>query len=191
MPHLSADQLAGYIDHALEAAERATVESHLEICDACRADMLSAKRITQEHAPPRRSRLAFYGVVGTAAAAALILVVGRSGPPESPGTPQLREATAPPAAERGIAPLHPASGDTLAADSVVLAWRPLEPDAEYRLTLSTPDGTILWSSETGDTTVAVPDSVFREAGPVFWYVDALRSTGRAATTGVREFVIVR
>lgn len=191
MPHLSADQLAGYIDHALEAGERATVESHLEICDVCRGDMLSARSIAQEHSPPRRRHLAFYGIVGAAAAAALILVVGRSGPPESSSTPQMRDAPAPPAADRGIVPVRPASGDTLAADDVVLAWRQLEPEAEYRLTLSAPNGTILWSTETSDTTVTVPDSVFRGPGTVFWYVDALRSTGRAATTGVSEFVIVR
>jgi hypothetical protein len=59
------------------------------------------------------------------------------------------------------------------------------------LSLLTENGDPVWTSETGDTTVALPDSVRLQASQAyFWRVEAI-GNGIAATTGVHRLQIPR
>jgi anti-sigma factor RsiW len=51
--HLSAEQVAAYIDGALSHAERARVEGHLVRCHACLAELLDLLRDIRRWGPQR------------------------------------------------------------------------------------------------------------------------------------------
>jgi anti-sigma factor RsiW len=51
--HLSAEQVAAYIDGALSHAERARVEGHLVRCHACLAELIDLLRDIRRWGPQR------------------------------------------------------------------------------------------------------------------------------------------
>ena len=84
--------------------------------------------------------------------------------------------------------LSPVEGDLVPADSVAFVWRSVEPEALYRFTVTDRNGDELWSSSIADTmaTLTLTEGL-RRGGEYFWYVDALLSEGRSATTGIQRF----
>ena len=120
----------------------------------------------------------------TAAAAAVLIAVGpvlssrRTSTPVTRDTPEMSGISA-------FAPL----GDAV-EQPVRFTWS-RSPDAvSYTITLSTPDGTKLWSAVVADTTVVTPSNI--ELAPwqdYVWFVDAAFSDGTSRSTGLREFRI--
>jgi hypothetical protein len=60
----------------------------------------------------------------------------------------------------------------------------------YRIVVSNEEGTPVWSADTRDTVMTLPDSVTLErGGSYFWQVDAVQA-GVTATTRLQRFTIV-
>lgn len=180
--HLEDGQTAAYVDRRLEATDLARVEAHLAACLECRHEVIEVRRLLRR----RTRRWSWVGVAGVGIAAALLLVLSRSGDQGSPGQPPLRGGES----EDRDAPvaLAPGPNAPIAPDSVQFAWRGAAAAVSYRLTLTDEQGDLLWSTQTTDTTVALPGSVPLTNGRAYyWYVDALLPDARSTTTGAHEF----
>ena len=176
-------ELAAYLDRRLAERDRERVESHLAGCSDCRDELLQTRQLLRTNRRPRR--LLIGSIV--AAAAALILVVRFTGDPLSPaGTaPLLRTAPA-----TGAMVAYGPIGET-SSSSPAFVWAAQSGASTYRLTLTTGDGTTLWSVSAADTVAALPASVRLRSGERYlWVVDALLDDGSALSTGLREFRVV-
>lgn len=189
--HLSAAQVAAYLDRVLPAVERERVAAHLVWCSECRGEVRVVARALR-----RRAHWTRWYVVGPAVAAAAATVVMVVGPPlrrSAPAEPTVRTAPAAPA--EGIPRLPavaPPAEATVPPDAVTFVWHAAGRDAHYRLTLTEPDGRLAWTNETSDTTLQVPRSIALARGRTYyWYVDALLPDGRSGSTGVRRLHIAR
>lgn len=186
--HVESALIAAYLDHELKETERERVERHLADCRTCRDELAEVLRLVE---PRERSRSAGWWVAGGAAVAAILAAVLLVQPGDSPDTsPVFRAGEAQERAEEapGIEVLAPPENAVLAPDSLGFAWREVEPGALYRFTLADAQGDVVWTDTTGETTVRVPPEVGIDRDrDYYWYVDALLSEGRSATSGIRRF----
>jgi len=201
-PHLTEEDLAGFLSDDLSAEERLRAEEHLDGCDACRAEAIAVSRLeaTVPSAPAgadsprhtgasvRRSRWRVpAGVVGLLAAAGLAAVLLWPGDPRIHGLPD-EERFGHEAIQR-LETHFPAGGAVLPRDSVAFSWADTGAD-EYRLTISAADGALLWSQTAGDTVVVPPATLDLPAGEtLYWYVVAL-DVGIAARSGIQSFQVI-
>lgn len=196
MPHLTDNELAGYLDGDLAPSSRRRIEAHLDACDMCREEAVAVNRLVVEHwekagLEAGRPRLPDWripaGVAGLAAAAVLagLLLVAPDGGPTA----------APPTIERtvteGVATLTvqaPSDGQLVDRGELLFAWSD-HGTASYRITITAEDGGLVWTRTTTDTTAVPPSSLGLEEGHrYFWYVDAM-SAGVVARTPVHSFRI--
>lgn len=188
--HLSAAQVAAYLDRVLPAVARERVAAHLVACSECRGEVRAVARALR---PRRWTRWYVVGPAVAAAAASVVIAVGPSLRRSVPAEPTVRGAPAAPA--EGIPRLPvvaPPADATVAPDAMTFVWHAAGRDAHYRLTLTEPDGRLAWTNETSDTTLQVPRSIALARGRTYyWYVDALLPDGRSASTGVRRLHTAR
>ena len=181
--HLTAEDVAAFLDRHITAAERAAVEAHLAECRLCRDEVTSVRRLMRT-GPTVRRVLIPAGLAAAAAVAFIALTLGR-GPEPSPDrvrSPTTLEANG------SIVTRLPADGDTISLVKPAMVWSAIAGEPTYRFTLTDASGQPLWTSTTTDTSVTVPPQVILQSRQTyFWYVDAQRANGRAASTGVRRF----
>ena len=128
--------------------------------------------------------------MGLAAAAALALVMLNLSRDPGSAAERLRTpgVTLPAESLSRIAVLSPADGDTIGTGTPAMLWSAVTGEPTYRLTLTDASGQPVWTTTTTDTSVNLsPTVVLQSRTTYFWYVDALRADGRAASTGVRRF----
>ncbi len=179
---MSPEQVAGYLDHALGTVEQAQTEAHLAECSSCRAELLEVARLRR--APPHWRRW-YVTVPAAAAAAVLVLLAVRPGPPE-PGPGTIRAGPSEGIPRFGT--VAPVPDRPVPSDSILFVWHSAGVDANYRITVTDPTGSPVWTDATGDTTGLLPPGIrLTRDQAYFWYVDALLPNGQAATTGPREF----
>src|SRR6266851_8649915 len=85
-PHLEAGLLAAYVDGRAGGSDAARVEAHLAECADCRREVIEVRRL----ASGRTRRWGWPAVAVLAAAAVLLLVVGRPGGPHPPAGSSIR-----------------------------------------------------------------------------------------------------
>ena len=189
--HIAPADIAAYVDRRLASAERERVEAHLADCQECRDEVLAVSRLTRKSLVARRST-AIIPFIGVAAAAVIAVVLMRTPPTGSRLISERMRADTPAlTGELGarIAIHSPEDGNTVATPHPMFIWASVGGPATYRLTVSDQDGAARWTIATSDTSATLPDSVHLDMRTgYFWYVDALRSDGRSATTGARRFV---
>lgn len=192
--HLTATELAGYLDDDLPLAERRAVEEHLDACDDCRAEVVDVARVLDRHADAgtvptgssrRRMPLGLAGLAAAAVLAALLLVR-----PEAPAPPA-------PAAEvervsfEGVDPLAayaPADEAAVSRDALRFAWADRGTES-YRVSLMTEAGSLIWSGTVTDTIVEPPAAIELAPGErFFWFVDAIDG-GVVARTRPHSFIV--
>jgi anti-sigma factor RsiW len=167
-PHVAVHDLAAYVDRTLDAGDRAKVEEHLAWCDECRGELREVGDTLRTYRPARR-RLVWIG--RAAAAAAIILLVAyplsqraiEEDPVhrDVPAVIDRRPDLADPAALPDAAGAH------------FLRWSRVERADRYRITIFDQAGSVVWRTETPDTSVTLPPSTLAEApGPYLWRVDA-------------------
>jgi hypothetical protein len=72
-----------------------------------------------------------------------------------------------------------------------LIWSSVPGAERYRLRLYDREGSVLWTIETADTSVALPDSVrLRPRVPYFWRVEAQAEWMRWAASDLVSFQLV-
>src|SRR5690242_11771434 len=178
--HLENGQVAAYLDRALSPSDRSRIEEHLAGCDACRAEVIEVARLLRTQ-PRRRG---WYVPIGVAAAAAAVLLLVWPRPAEEPALPpNYREpVVTTTAAPSVIAP----RGAIVAASRFV--WTAVPHADRYRLTVFDETGSVLWESQTSDTTAALPASIRLQRGAsYFWKIEAQTGWNRWAGSDLIEF----
>lgn len=211
--HLSDSELAGFLDGDLADRERAHVETHLEACDECRAELIDVARLLSEaesaaadtasptaapptatsptaerppraQRPPSRWRLPA-GVGGLAAAAVVAtLILWPAGPGVTDRPMEERLRTE--GAER-LEAHFPAPDGVIQRGALRFEWSSHDAGS-YRITVTAEDGALIWSQTLADTVVVPPTDLELGADRFFWYVDAI-DVGVVARTGARAFTI--
>ena len=187
--HLGASELGAFLDGNLEPAERRRIEIHLDACAECRREMVAIRQITSPYrkTPLGRIRRARRWWVPAALAAALggLVLLPRVVTRRPPAAPVRAAPGADGEGTRRIGTVTPADDATVDPDRIVFTWHSAGTDL-YRVSLLTETAGRVWTGETGDTTLVLPDSVPVQRGqPYFWRVEAV-GIGITATTGVHQ-----
>ena len=185
--HLTAEDVAAFLDRRLTTTERLGIEEHLAGCSQCRGEVAAVRRLVSAN-PTRRSLTLPLSLAAAAAVAFLLFTVARPGP-EGRADPLRTPASLPAGASERITALRPAEGDTIAVARAVLEWASIGGEPTYRLTVTDATGQPVWTRTTADTSLTLPRTILESRRTYFWYVDALRANGRAASTGVRRFTV--
>jgi len=178
--------LADFVDGRLSPEARAPVVAHLLTCARCRGVVTATSGFAADAAALSRGagrRWRRWSLpLGLAAAAALVVLLLPRGADDG-SSPGLREPTdtsvvAPlPIAPRGAVPR---------VDRLV--WSSVPRVERYRLRLYTGDGDVLWTKETTDTSVTLPNSVVLSPQVTyFWKVEAQTEWKRWVASDLVEF----
>ena len=197
--HLNEGQLAGFLDRGhehdldLDPGERERVEAHLDQCEACRHELVSASRIRDSFAPSfarsvwrhRGTRWTAVGsVIGTAIAASVVGMVYLRQPDAVNPLAVTERVRALPERRASIDVVAPTTAVIEHSAVIAFTWRSAAVDI-YRFTLLSESGEPLFTTETTDTTVAWPASVKAVAGTIyFWRVDGIAG-GISSSTGAK------
>ena len=177
------------------SAERdlADLETHLLTCSACREEVrigVIARAELGAPAAQARSRSLRRGpwlILGAAAAAAVVFVIAR------PTTQDRSDRAVVRGGDEGlpvIAALSPAAGAVLSPASLAFVWRSAGTGAQYRLTITSEAGDVVWTGASADTVQHLQrDARLQPGRNYFWYVDALLPDGRSATSRVQRFTL--
>jgi anti-sigma factor RsiW len=198
MPHITSEELAGYLEHRLDRESERRVEAHMAECFACRADLVQIRGVlgalpatradaSRHRAWPRPAWLAAAALVGVA-----LVPLARRVEQQRTVLPALRAA---PNTSTRIAVVEPDSSTPergVDPERVVFTWRAVEGAGTYRITITDSAGTPFFTAATTDTSIAPPSSRrLVHGGSYLWYVDALRNDGTTWSTGVRSFTTTR
>lgn len=188
--HLSEAELAGFLDRDLDPGARARVETHLDECPACQAELAGSIRLVDSFQSTVdrdgtvgavTGRRWLLRIVGGAMAAGLALVaLYRPTLPDHRGAPTVRRPTF--GVDRArLDPVGPL-GTVPGSIGLQFRWR-TSPAGYYHFVILTDDGEPLFAKETADTAVALPAEVVLTPGHTYyWRVDAV-DNGIVASTG--------
>ena len=184
--HLSATEIAAFIDSTLSPEARAAAELHLSGCPQCRDELASCLRLAGT-APSRASTRVPWPLLGTIAAALVVAVVLRPGQQRAPRNVSRERATPPATAAPGLAPL---SARTFDHRAVRFTWQRDPAAIGYHVVVTDSAGAPVWrSDDLTDTSITPPSNVrFNPGARYFWRVDALHADGSSSqspTTGFR------
>jgi anti-sigma factor RsiW len=186
--------LAAYLDGKLSDLEVAEIERHLDECRDCRVLVSGTARVIAEQAarPIPAARRRFTGarvIIAIAASLAVIILARRD---RAPTPDVVRTSTPATIPGEGLAtiPVHaPADGDSVRGRGLTFSWSTASAE-RYRLVVANEEGTPVWSTDTKDTVITLPDSITLQSGAsYFWQVDAVQA-GVTATTRLQRFTVV-
>lgn len=185
--HLSATEIAAFIDSTLAPDARAAAEFHLSGCARCREELASCLRLASS-APIRSRRRVSWPLVGSIAAAILIVAVLR--PVSRSAVRSAAHERAPGLAPTGQLAISPPGSSTIFRRDLRLVWRRDLEAVGYRVVITDSAGAPAWTSaDVADTSVVPPTTAPLNPGArYFWRVDVLHadgSTAQSATTGFR------
>jgi anti-sigma factor RsiW len=193
--HLTAEQLASYLDGRLTPTEHDRVLAHFDRCAECRREMTASRGVIGHAQPAGMESFARRTLVPALVGLAAVLAIAVA-------SPMLRDLRAPDPAVRApvglvesdivaqMATVSPGDDGSFLGEPGVFVWRAASADAEYHLTVTDATGGIVWLKRTTDTSVVVPGDLRLPRGKdYFWSVDALLGDGRSATTRVHRFSI--
>jgi putative zinc finger protein len=188
--HLSATDIAAFIDHSLPLAARARAELHLSGCDRCREELASCARLAGNVPVPRRRRMT-WPLIGLTAAALIVAVVLRpTGNRIDRGS--TRERTSVNASAR-IVTVFPAPDAAVRRSDLRFVWHRDDRSSGYRVIITDTAGAPLWTEDTEDTadTSSLPPLTLRLHGGsrYFWRVETLHTDGSAARSVETPFRI--
>lgn len=185
--HLTAQELAAFLDRQLPNDDRRRVASHLHCCTQCRLDLSRASAALGRYRS-RRRRVAWIGAVAAAAVVAgLLLVPGSISGPRDDGS---RVRGGGPEGTVLFETTSPGDGDVVGTAGLVFTWRSAALEARYELTITDLRGDPVWTAPSSDTLLALsPDVVLTPGETYYWYVDALLDGARSTTTVFRRFTI--
>jgi hypothetical protein len=174
----------------LSGERRAMVLSHVASCAHCRsvikatAALVADESAALEVAAARgRSMRWASAVMGAAVAAAVIVLVALP----RDHHPTLRE----PAVTSAIAPIALTPRGSV-SDVDRFVWSRVPTAERYRLRLHRADGSVSWSAETTDSSVALPDSIRLVPHQTYlWRVEALTEWRRSIESEMTQFRVDR
>jgi hypothetical protein len=195
--HLSEIELSGLLDHALAGEDRVRAEQHLEGCAECRAEWLAVARLADSYEAKDRSTaprptlrrparrwlpLAVGGALAAGLAALLLFrpdLVTRVQPREPLRAPDFSEG------RTRLEIVSPSPDSSVSRPGLSLIWHGSAASL-YRVIVLTESGEPVWTADTPDTTVALPDGVTLLPGRLyFWRVEGI-ANGITASTGANR-----
>lgn len=189
--------LADFVEGRLDPQTRAPVVAHLLTCARCRSVVRATGRLLADSAvarelpspkwaPAGRGWRRWSLPLGVAAAAALLVILWPEGGGDRGPTPGLREPT-----DTGTVAPVPIAPRASVARVDRLVWSSVARAERYRLRLYDNEGGVLWTLETSDTLVVLPDSVvLAPRVTYFWKVEAQMEWRRWAASDLVEFRLV-
>lgn len=185
MQHLPARLVAAYLEGVVSERERSEVEEHMTACPECRHELVEVGRLMAKR---RRTRL-YIPAAAVAVAAAFALALGVSVIGEAQQERPMAVRAPEPSEVGTITAIAPAAESILSAgDDIRFVWSAKANGGTYRLTVLDESGGPAWSTETGDTVAVLPaEAGLEKDRAYFWFVDALASDGRTATSRARSF----
>ncbi len=191
--HLSAGDVAAFVDGRLSADQRSSIEAHLAVCADCRGEVAAVSTLVESAPAPARRRTRWpmvgTGVAAAAAAVLLLVVLPRTRDGRRPATPVDERASS--SATQTIEIVSPPPAGEVARESLRFAWRRNEVSS-YRFFLADSAGAPVYTTSTRDTTVVPPPTLGLVAGAVyFWNVDGLRADGTSVSSSHAAFTIRR
>jgi hypothetical protein len=165
-----------------EQVSREPLVDHLTICPACRRDY-DLLRVVEAAATPRRVGRG----VTLALAASIALVIGAaflwrgSSVTEGPGPVRGGE-------ERPVDLVAPV-GTLPAGERVEFVWRSRSGTPVYELELLGPDGRVLFTGRTADTSLVLPDSLRLVGAEYQWTLHARGGEGAQPPAAFGRFAI--
>jgi hypothetical protein len=193
--------VADFVEGRVTPETRGPLIEHLVTCAHCRSRVQATGRLLAHQAAEemprvvrrRRARWYFPAVIAAAAAAVLLLVWPRN-VEQADTIPRLREPGLEP--EPGSAGIHltgPMAPVPLSPRATVprvkrFVWSTVPGVDRFRLRLYDDEGKLLWSTQTADTILSLPDSiVLSGTGPYFWKVEAETEASRWTASDLVEF----
>jgi hypothetical protein len=191
MTCLDDDAIAAFAEGSLNAAERHAVVAHVAGCARCTAILGSVARATADPAVRREiartttsSRRWLLTALPVAAAAALVLWIM---PRADTANDDRHRAPVIPSATPVPVPVEPAG---MVAQALAFRWRAVTGVRQYRLTLFDERGSVLFESQTADTTVVIPREVTLTPGRAYlWKVEARIGFDRSVASELQDFTI--
>jgi hypothetical protein len=188
-PHLTAVQIADLVDGTLAVAERAEVERHLANCDDCRDEVaVCAQLVASAPVAPKR-RIAWRIVVPLAAGILFAIVLRR---PDGAKRLDIESERGTPSTGTRITLVAPAPDAAISAGAPRFVWRPIEGSTGYRIVIKDASGTLIWTGDVADTSIAIPDTLRLRPGQSYvWRVDGQRTDGTTASSPETVFRVAR
>ena len=188
--HLDIEQIAAYVDHEVTLPERERIEAHLATCDECTDEVASVVRTLDTPPEPiKRARrppfIAAAGIASALLAGALLIGLLRT---QQSGDRVLRDSPAAAGEPAAVRIVSPVESEVVEPGRLEFAWRAVEADAAYNLTVTDEGGDVIWIGSSRDTAIALTSQIALSPGEdYFWYVDAILPDGRTLSSGVRTF----
>ncbi|HVE36443.1 MAG TPA: zf-HC2 domain-containing protein [Gemmatimonadaceae bacterium] len=188
--HLSAAEIAAFIDQTLEGEFRVRAVEHLGTCERCRDEVAACARLAAS-APTAVTRPVIWRVVMGLAAVLLVAVVLRpiwlARSPMGRGRNVTAERSAPMTSR--ITTVFPADSVPIARSQLRFVWKGDAGASAYSLAITDANGkTVYVIDEISDTTFALPDTVRLTPSVVyFWHVDAPHADGSSAGSSSVSF----
>ena len=183
--HLSAADVAAYIDRAASPTSRERIEMHLAECARCRDELVACARLNA-NAPAGRRWSAVYAAAGVLAAGVILAAVIRPAGERPLGEESRQRSAATAVHQLEIA--APLDGAAVPRAAVRLAWHPDPDAAAYIVVVTTVTGAPVWTKETPETTVVTPRDRTSVAGAeYFWHVEVARLDGTTRTSRTSSF----
>lgn len=163
-PHLSATEVAAYLDGGFDAPSRARLESHLADCPACRRELVAVSDlVTAADRRAARGRRVWPSL-GVAAAAVMAVVFGR---PLLDDTPRHRAGGQ---ASTDVPVLVAPLG--VVAEVGTFDWQPTTGADRYRVTVFREDGSVVARLDAQAPPTRMPDDVeLLLDTPYLWQVE--------------------
>jgi hypothetical protein len=188
--HLSAAEIAGFIDHTLEGDVRASATEHLATCERCRDEVAACARLASS-APSAVTRPAVRRIVMGVAAVLLVAVALRPGWLVRSPLGRERDVTAERSVQMTsrITTVFPADSVPIVRSQLRFVWKADAGASDYSLTITDANGKTVYAiDEIGDTTLTLPDTVRLTPSVVyFWHVDAPHVDGSSAGSSSVSF----
>ena len=184
--HHSSEELAAYLSGSLSQQARASFESHIADCRACRIETMSARRLLNT-SRSQRSRWIVPSALAAAGMIALASTILRDDGTERTSRVVERNGTG----TESVPMVTPSDGESVTANPI-FTWRAAGNHTLYRLSVADGAGTQIWEVETRDTVVALPSSVpLRDGLEYLWTVAAIDVDGVQSHGDTRRFRIIR
>ncbi len=184
--HLEPGDLAAYLDGGLSDEERAELEAHLSICSACCGELIAVRRLGRQ---PIHRRPVWLAATAAAAAAVVALLIGQPWALVQAPADRMAPVQRTSSADRPfVEVVTPSEGAVVPADELELVWKPAGSSSPlYAVSVTTMDGDSVWAASTRDTVQVLPAGILEPDRTYLWYVDALLTDGRPASSGVHHF----
>ncbi|NBC16996.1 MAG: hypothetical protein GVY18_06730 [Bacteroidetes bacterium] len=206
--HLNDFDIARYVDGAVDPQERQRFEAHLQTCELCRASVADVVRLQDavsrapdvsvpdealkeavalaEEDEASRTRGGAVPPVWRYAVAAVIVVGLGIGAWYLLSSPEPDRFRAPVTADE-VGLLEPSDGAQVQS-LPSLRWTTQEDAMAYRVSIYTPEGTLVWQADTTAARVAPPRTLSCSAGDTYvWRVEALLADGTARGSPLHAF----